>query len=155
MALGWFVNLAAANTYFTGDSRALSATAWTGLTDAQKQSAVVMAYNRIYYDDNYAVPAYADASATELDILTKINGELAYYLALHIADEDRRKGIQAQGVIGAGVVKETYLANFLHENPLPAVVVAWLKQFKAKKSFYVAEIDRDEDLGVDDNATDF
>lgn len=154
MALGWFDDLADANAYFTGDDRALSAESWTALTNAQKQSAVVMGYNRVYYDPDYDVPTYADASATELVVLKKINGELAYYLALHVADEDRRKGIQAQGVIEAGVVKETYYENFLHQNPLPAVVVAWLKPFKSGKHFFAADIDRDEDYSVDDDVTD-
>ena len=156
MALGWFADLTAAKAYFTGDNRELLSTAWDGLaTDALKSSAIVMAYNRIYYDDNYSVPTYAAATATQLDVLSKINGELAYYLALHIADEDRRKGIQAQGVIEAGVVKETYYADFLHQNPLPATVVAWLKQFKSAKAFYMADVDRDEDESVDTDVTGF
>ena len=155
MAFGWFADLAAADVYFSGDNRKLQSTAWDALSNAEKQSAVVMGYNRIYYDDSYSVPTYAAATAAQLDILSKINGELAYYLALHIADEDRRKGIQAQGVIEAGVVKEVYYADFLHQNPLPATVVAWLKQFKSAKPFYMADIDRDEDESVDTNVTGF
>ena len=156
MAIGWFTNIADAEAYFTTDR--LITTAWDALADnATKTKAVINAYNRIYYDPRYDVPTYATATAAQLVILKKINGEMAYYLALHLADEDRRKGLQAQAVIKAGIVKEDYNKDDLMALPIPAFVDALLADegFTTEKAFGMVDIARDEDESVDEKVDDF
>ena len=96
MALQWdyFTGLADANLYFTEER--LITSAWDALTDANKQKVVHFAYNRMFYDPDYSLPTLAAATAAQLIILRKATGEMAYYVAQHLDDEDRRKGIQAQ-----------------------------------------------------------
>lgn len=154
MSLGWFDDLAEAKSYFT-DERLIT-TAWDALSDdAAKTKAVKNAYNRIYYSPKYDVPTYAEASAAQLVILKKVNGEMAYYLAQHLEDEDRRKGLQAQAVVKAGIVKEDYNKDDLMSLPVPPFVDALLKDFKTAKAFGMVDIDRDEDESVDTEVDEF
>lgn len=156
MSLGYFDNLAEATAYFTNER--LITTAWDALAnDAVKTKAVTNAYNRIYYSPKYDVPTYADATAAQLVILKKVNGEMAYFLAQHLADEDRRKGLQAQGVTDAGIVKEKYDKDKLDELPIPPFVEALLADegFMSEKAFGMVDIDRDENESVDTEVDDF
>lgn len=155
MSLGWFADLADAKAYFTNER--LITTAWDDLsTDALMTKAVINAYNRIYYDPRYDVPTYADATAIQLVILKKVNGEMAYYLAQHLEDEDRRMGLRAQGVIKAGVVKEDYKDNSM-ESPVPPLLDAILEDagFTTGKAFGMVDVDRDEDESVNTKVDDF
>ena len=154
MSLGWFDDLAEAKSYFT-DERLIT-TAWDALSDdAAKTKAVKNAYNRIYYSPKYDVPTYTEASAAQLVILKKVNGEMAYYLAQHLEDEDRRKGLQAQAVTKAGIVKEDYNKDDLMSLPVPPFVDALLKDFKTAKTFGMVDVDRDEDESVDTEVDEF
>jgi len=130
--------------------------AWDNLSAADKPKAVTNAYNRIYYDPRYDVPTYADASAAQLVILKKVNGEMAYYLAQHLDDEDRRMGLRGQGVIKAGIAKEDYKDNSI-ELPVPAFIDALLadEDFTTEKAFGMIDVDRDEDKSVDEKVDDF
>ena len=155
MAIGWFDNLVNAKAYFTVER--LVTTAWDNLsTDALKTKAVINAYNRIYYDPRYGVPTYAGATAAQLVILKKVNGEMAYYLAQHLDDEDRRMGLRGQGVIKAGIVKEDYKDDLL-ELPVPPFIDALLDDegFVTEKAFGMVDIDRDEGKSVDVKVDDF
>ena len=155
MAIGWFDNLANAKAYFTTER--LVTTAWDALsTDALKTKAVINAYNRIYYDSRYDVPTYAAATAAQLVILKIVNGEMSYYLAQHLEDEDRRMGLRNQGVIKAGIVKEDY-KDGLVELPVPPFIDALLADegFVTEKAFGMVDIDRDENKSVDEKVDDF
>ena len=157
MALGWFANLADAKTYFTNER--LITTAWDALVvlgDPTATKAVLNAYNRIYHDPRYDVPTYADATAIQLIILKIVNGEMAYYLAQHMEDEDRRMGLRTQGVIKAGIVKEDYKDNSL-EAPVPPLLDAMLEDagFTTGKAFGMVDVDRDEDESVNTKVDDF
>ena len=147
MSLGYFVDLADAETYFT-DER-LETEAWDELASGLKSKVAVNSYNRLYYDKKWELPTYAEATTTQLTRLRIANGEMAYYLALHMADEDRRKGIQAQGVIEAGVVKEKYSEAMLMSLPVPPFVEALLEEFETEvPSFGAIDLARDEDESV-------
>lgn len=151
MSIGWFDDLADAETYF--EDERLETEAWDNLAETsgslQKSKVLKMAYNRLYFDPRWELPTYAEAAAAELVVLKKANGEMAYYLALHLADEDRRKGIQAQGVIEAGVVKEKYAEGMLMGVPVPPAVGALLEYFIAEKpSFGAIDLARDEEESV-------
>jgi len=153
MALGWFDDLADANSYFTVER--LETDSWDDLSDDKKAQAVVMAYNRIYYNPDYSVPSYAGATAAQLIILKKANGEMAYYLALHLEDEDRRKGIISQGVTAAGIVKEVYDKDRAGKIPIPPFVDELLIDFSELKAFGMADLDRDEDKSVHTKVDEF
>jgi len=154
MALGWFTNLADAVAYFA--SERLITTAWDNLSAGDKPVAVTNAYNRIYHDPRYNVPTYADATAAQKVVLRIVNGEMAYYLAQHLDDEDRRMGLRAQGVIKAGIVKEDYKDNSI-ELPVPPFIDALLADagFTTEKAFGMIDIARDEDKSVDEKVDDF
>lgn len=150
--LGYCADLADAKKYFT-DER-LETSAWDDLsTDPMMTKAVNMAYNRLYYSEKFNLPENTSATATQLVKLRKANCEMAYYMALHLTDEDKRKGIQAQGTIKAGIVKEEYSESDLHTLPFPPFVIELLKGYLTDKHIYIIEIDRDEDLGADEDAT--
>lgn len=155
MAIGWFIDLAEAKTYFA-DER-LDTVEWDDLaTDAIKTVSIVQAYNRLYYDIRWTLPTYANATSAEREILKRANGEMAYYLALHLSDEDRRKGIQAQATIEAGVVKEKYDKDRLDEAPVPAVVIAMLAPWLTLlNEFGAVDLCRDEEESVNTKICDF
>lgn len=152
--IGWFDDIDDADDYF--EDERLETDAWDALlesTFAQKTKVLIQAYNRLYYDKEWELPTYAEATDAELIVLKKANGEMAYYLAIHLADEDRRKGLQAQGVTAAGVVKETYSGHLASDNPLdllklpiPPIVFHLLEPFRViKPSFGSVDLVRNEE----------
>lgn len=155
MPIGWLNNFAQAQAYF--DTERLRTDCWDGIGAESGgsflQSKVLLnSYNRLYYDPRFDLPTYTEASAEQLVILRKAQCEMAYYLCCHLRDEDRRKGLQAQAVISAGIVKETYYADMLKDLPIPPFVLVLLAPWKKAKHFLVTDIDRDEDLCVDDES---
>lgn len=147
-SLGWFDNLADAKIYFSTER--LVTTAWDALSDPGGMTkAVTNAYNRIFYSSKYDVPTYDAATPTQLIVLKKVNGEMAYYLAQHLEDEDRRMGLRAQGVTKAGIVEEEYKDDI--ELPIPPFIDDILEEedFTTEKAFGMVDIARDEDESVD------
>jgi len=157
---GWST-LAEAESYFT-DER-LETTVWDAIAaigaltaNDIKNKALNMAYNRIYYHPDYGVPAAGSETPTQKVKLIKIQCEMANYLVVHLADEDRRKGLQSQAVIDAGIVKEKYDRDKLDELPVPPFVDAMLEEegFLVAGGFGMVDIDRDENKSVDDDVVD-
>ena len=150
MGIGYFDEIADADTYF--EDERLETEAWDDLEELSgetlKTKVLIQAFNRIYYDPRWSLPTYAEASALILSELQKANAEMAYYLAQHLEDEDRRKGLQAQGVITAGVVKEQYSEKHLMDLPVPPFVIAILKPWSTERFAGVLEISRDDDEGI-------
>jgi len=147
MPPGWLVNLAEGNAYYDGER--LVTEAWDDLAgDPQKTKVLTQAYNRILYDDRFTIPAAP--TPAELVILKKAQCEMAYYLCVHLADEDRRKGIQVQATKQAGIVKEAYVEDMLEDLPVPPFVLVLLAPFVTGKHLLVTDIDRDEDKSVSD-----
>ena len=154
MSVGWFATVAAADTYST-DERHIK-TEWTDLTtDAQKEAVLTQAYNLIFYDEDYDVPTYANATAAQLEILSRANAEMAYFLLVHLAGMDKRKGLQAQATIESGLVKEKYDADYMQEPAIPAHVKNMLKSFSNLQPAYKGDLERDEDYSVDENILPF
>ena len=155
MAIGYFGDLAEANAQIA--AYRLETEAWDGLpSDAKKEACLNQAYDRLYYSKEFILPTLAEATATELPTLKKAQGEMAYYLALKLG-EDRRKGIQAQGVIEAGVVKETYSEAALKETPIPPFVRDLLCGYLAGTAPVeggLIDVGRDENYGVDTKVVD-
>jgi hypothetical protein len=146
MNIGWFTGVADAEIYFA-DER-LETSEWDALASGMKPKVLLNAYNRLYYDPRWQLPTFDEASAADLVILKKANGEMAYYLAQHLADEDRRKGIQAQGVVEAGIVKEKYDKDMLMEIPVPPWVIGLLSQWSTEEYAGAIDLARDEDESV-------
>lgn len=149
MAIGWCSDLTQADDYFSTER--LISTCWDGLVssgDTKKTAALIMAYNRLYYGGEFDLPTFAEATAAQLVILVKAQCEMAYYLCVHISDEDRRKGLNVQGVIKAGIVKESYHEDWLERIPIPPIVWGMLAAYKTKKAMYAVTIKRDEDEDV-------
>jgi len=147
MSVGYFDDLSDANSYF--EDERFGTEAWDDITDdALKTKAVENAYNRLYYDPRWSLPTYAAATAAELVELKKACGEMAYYLAQHLADEDRRKGIQAQGVIKAGIVKEDYSEQHLMDLPVPPFVIAIMAPWSTKTFAGALDVRRDDEEDI-------
>jgi hypothetical protein len=155
MAFGWFLDVADAENYFSLER--LETEAWDELTNAQKQRVLVNAYNRIYHSKEFIVPTYADATSDDLVVLRKANGEMAYYLAVHQDDEDRRKGLEAQAVVEAGIVKEKYDKDKLYDTAIPQFVRDILCAYLAgevETAFGVVDLCRDENFSVNEDVCD-
>ena len=128
---------------------------WDALADdAAKNKVLNASYNRLYYHPEIAVPEAGDETAAQLVVLIKAQSEMAYYLLMHLEDQDRRKGIQVQGVTTAGIVKEVYDKDRAEEVPIPPIVWALLDAFVDRLSMAVVDLGRDEDEDFDYNAVD-
>lgn len=149
--IGWST-LAEAEAYFANNR--LETAEWDVLsTDDKKNKTLNFSYNRILYAKQFTIPAAP--TAAQLIKLKIAQQELAYYIAIHLADEDRRKGLQAQGVIKAGIIKEDYFEEWLDKLPFPPIVINILEPFSNEVEFAIMEIDRDENKSVGTNVTDF
>lgn len=155
MSIGWFDTVAEADAYFAGNR--LETTAWDALTVTsskdEKTAVLRMAYDRLRFCRHFSIPATPTADQTER--LQIAQCETAYYLAMHLLSEDRRKGLQAQGVTGAGVVKETYSEDYLSKLPLPPIVYEIMEEFSDALPFYVREVARDEEEAVGEDVSEF
>ena len=149
MAIGWMTDLDEADTFFI---TRLNSSAFTDLDGDEREAALTTAYNRIRYSSDHTIPE--SPTATQLAKLKDAQCEMAIYMATHLADEDRRKGLMAQGVTKAGIVEEGYDKDWLDKLPIPPIVENILEEFESKKSFEIMDIDRDEDESVDEDVTD-
>lgn len=139
--IGWMTDVAEADTYF---NTRVSDAEWKNLDATKKEAALTHAYNRIFYHKDYTVPA--SPTDVQLAALKIAQCETANYLVIHVAEEDRRKGLQAQGVVSAGLAKETYDKESLNKVPLPPSAVDVLLDFyKYGEAMSMIPIDRDED----------
>jgi len=162
MSVGWMASVAAADTYF--ETERLESAFWDALTSAsgdkdQKTAVLLQAYNRIRRCNDFTIPT--TPTAAQLAALQEAQCETAYYIAQHGKDEDRRKGLHAQGVVGANVIGETYVRFksdqvSLTDLPFPPVVYEIMKSAgldNTPSPIHVVEIGRDEDLGIGEDAT--
>ena len=151
--LGWATS-AEADSYFA-DERYITEL-WDDLADAAAKNVVLNnAYNRLFYSPDYSLPAAGAETAAQLVILIKAQSEMAYYILMHLEDEDRRKGIISQGVTTAGIVKEVYDKGLAGKVPIPPIVDELLEDFSELNAFGMANLDRDEDESVDTKVDDF
>jgi hypothetical protein len=146
--IGW-VELTAADTFF---STRYGCSAWAPLSEADRTALLTTAWNRINNDPTWTIPD--PPSAAQKAKLAYAQELTAWYMYVHLEDEDRRKGLQAQGVISAGIVKENYEKDYLGKIPLPVEAEAILESlFNTDKSFYAVDIDRKEPCSVDEDVT--
>ncbi len=147
MAIGYLNDLSDANDYFMEER--LDSTCWTDYQesgDAKQTAVLTQAYNRLYYSGNWDLPELLEVDdAADLKRLQMAQLETAYYMCCHLVDEDSRKGLQAQGVKKAGIVKEDYSEKKLDDLPFPAIVFKLLDKWKTNKGAYFLDLTRDED----------
>jgi hypothetical protein len=156
MAIGWCLDLTTAEDYFADERPDVEC--WDALDSAMKTPLLMRAYNRLYYSKEFILPKYVEADSDDLEVLVKAQCEMAYYLCLHGEDEDLRKGIQAQAVIEAGVVKEKYKEAALYDTPIPQFVRDLLCQYLAGDEgthFGAVDLARDEDESVNTKVHNF
>jgi len=154
--IGW-ISLANAKDYF--ETR-FNNENWNVLENEYKEAILTTAYDRIRYCNEFSIPI--SPTVAQKAKLADAQCEMAQYMTIHLADEDRRKGLQAQGVVGAGIVKENYVGHLASDDkmgllklPIPPIVYHILDEFKKYKSpLYMLDIDRDEDKSVDEDAVD-
>ena len=155
--IGW-LELSAGNTYFV---TRFGETDWNALNDDQKTAVLTTAYNRLRYCKEFDLPT--SPSTAEKLILADAQCEMAKYMMIHLADEDRRKGIQAQGVLNAGVVQEAYVGHLAYDDkmgllklPIPPIVYHILDGwYKHKTVFGAVNLERDEEESVNTKVHDF
>mgnify|MGYP006953619500 CR=1 FL=1 len=147
-AIGWVADLASANAYFLGER--LGSPYWDALISTtggrdEKTAVLKMAHNRLRFCRDFSIPTTPTADQSERLKIAQL--ETAYYLAQHLADEDTRKGLHAQGVVGAGIVQET--AVNLLDVPIPPIVYQLLNDMAVVVAPFAAiDIDRREEESV-------
>ncbi len=139
-----WVTEAEANTYF--DARVKSGDYWTdGASD--NIPALITAYNWLMAG-KYSLSASTSAAQPIKDAQC----EMALFLLQHQPDLDLRMGLQVQGVIAAGVVKERYKDDNTIEMPIPPIVQQLLQDYDTDRPVYLVNLERNEEEGVDYDA---
>ena len=120
------------------DSRYGSWEFWNDETN--KEAALVTSYKTIVdsgFFDN--LPAVATQGMKDAQC------ELALFLVAEGGDILRRKGLQAQGVVGAGVAKETYDPDARGKLSFPPEVLALLKEYTTSMdNVFAIDLTRDD-----------
>ena len=133
-----WVTEVAANTYF--EARIKGSDYWTDDAD-DNIPALITAYKWLNAG-SYSFPA------TPIQIMKDAQCEMAFFLLQHQPDLDLRMGLQAQGVIAAGVVKERYKNDNYVELPVPPIVQKLLEGYSTDKPVYLVDIERNEEESV-------
>ena len=139
-----WVTEAEANTYF--DARVKSSDYWTN-SASDNIPALITAYNWLMAG-KYSLVASTSAAQPIKDAQC----EMAFFLLQHQPDLDLRMGLQVQGVIAAGVVKERYKDDNTIEMPIPPIVQQLLQDYDTDRPVYLVNLERNEEEGVDYDA---
>ncbi len=133
-----------ANTYFSDRIRASDY--WTD-GGSDNVAALVTAYKWLNAG-KYAFPTSATQPIKDAQC------EYAFFLLQHQPDLDLRMGLQVQGVIAAGVVKEKYKNGNFIALPIPPIVEQLLDDYDTERAVYLVNIERNENEGVGYDAYD-
>ncbi len=85
---------------------------------------------------------------TATQVMKDAQCEYALFLLEHQPDLDLRMGLQVQGVITAGVVKERYKFDNFVELPIPPIVQSLLAAYDTDRPIYMVDIERNEEETV-------
>ena len=121
------------------DSRFGSVDFWDD--DTQKTAALITAYKRIVDSGRFA-----DLPTTVVQGMKDAQCEMALFLVAEGGDILRRKGLQAQGVVSAGIVQEVYDKNARSVSPFPPEVLDLLQDYvgSAGSGTYFDDLVRDD-----------
>ena len=136
-----WVTEAEANTYFA--ARVKAGDYWVDGEDDNLAS-LITAYN--WLNAKYDLPVVGTTA------IKNAQCEMALFLLQHQPDLDLRMGLQVQGVIAAGVVKERYKGDNTVEMPVPPIVQQLLQEYDTDKPVYLVNLERNEEEGVGYNA---
>ncbi len=131
-----------ADTYFT--DRIKASDYWTD--DAPDNSPALITAYKWLNSGKYDFPDDATQAMKDAQC------EMAFFLLQHQPDLDLRMGLQAQGVIAAGVVKERYKDDNFIELPIPPIVMELLEAYETERPVYLVNLERNEEEGVDYDA---
>ncbi len=137
-----WVTEATANAFF--NSRIYASDYWVN-GNANNEPALITAYNWLNAG-NYDFPAVATQAMKNAQM------EYALFLLQHQPDLDLRMGLQAQGVVAAGVVKEKYKDDNYVELPIPPIVQKLIEDYETDRPVYLVNLERNEEEGVDYDA---
>lgn len=133
-----WLTVAEAEPYFS--TRIGSSEYWC--SGADKEAALITAYNQLNGCGLFNFPTEVAQAMKDAQC------EQALFLLIHIEDIDRRKGLQAQGVTAAGIVKESY-GDGLDEIPICANAKNFLKEYSIEgQDIYAVDLERDEEEEV-------
>ena len=127
-----------ANTYF--EARVTASDYWVNLATINKP-ALITAYKWLNAG-KYTFPV------TSTQNMKDAQCEMALFLIQHQPDLDLRMGLQVQGVIQAGVVKERYREDNTIELPMPPIVQTLLQEYSTDRPVYLVNIERNEEESV-------
>lgn len=127
-----------ANTYF--EARVTAADYWVNSATINKP-ALITAYKWLKAG-KYTFPTTATQNMKDAQC------EYALFLIQHQPDLDLRMGLQAQGVVQAGVVKERYREDNSIELPVPVIVQTLLQAYDTDRPVYLVNLERNEEEGV-------
>ena len=129
---------AAANTYM---GNRLDADSYWVDEEPDNVRALITAYKWLNAG-SYSFPT------TPVQVMKDAQCEMALFLIQHQPDLDLRMGLQAQGVIAAGVVKERYKDDNYVELPIPPIVKKLLEDYSTERPVYLINIERNENESV-------
>jgi len=130
-----WITEAEADSYF--ESR-LGASDWWVDGGPDSVPAIITAYQWLSNSKRFSFPTTATQSIKDAQC------EMALFLLQHRADIDLRLGLQAQGVVSAGIVKERYDLSF-NGIPVPATVLALIDDYNGEHNFYIGDLERDSE----------
>jgi hypothetical protein len=133
-----WVTMDEADTYFAGR---LGSDDW--VSGADKEKALRTAYRQIKYNSDYEIGSTVTVN------LQYAQMEQAYFLLSFESDISHRKALQSQGVIAAGIVKETYKEDDLSKVALCQMAQMLLKEYASQSHAFLVDIDADEDEYTD------
>jgi hypothetical protein len=127
----------AAETYYA--TRWGASKYWDTLTDTEKISAMVTAYNQIVKSGIYSLPE----TITNNMIMAQL--EQALFLVIHGEDALGRGGLISQGVNQSSITKETYDPSMRGRTPICDAASELIKEYYSRgEGNYVVTIERDE-----------
>jgi len=133
-----WISLADAEIYMT--TRLGASKVWTSsVVTVNKEAALITSYKQLMGCDKYSLPV------TAVQALKDAQCEMALFLLQHQDDIDSRKGLQAQGVLQAGIVEETYDKDRVGVMPIPPQVDNLLKDYRTESCIDSAQLERDDD----------
>jgi len=134
-----WVTLAEANSYFA--ERYAVNVSWDALDDPSKEAALITAYKQLTQSNLYSFPT------TSTQIMKDMQCEQAIFLVIQGDALDRRIGLQAQGVLEAGIVKEKYDKNMRGKISIAPIVQEVFKNNDYEiygANLYIQELERTE-----------
>lgn len=129
-----WITVAEADAYM--DLRLGSWEFWTDTTN--KEAALITAYKRL-------VTYFENLPSTANEAMKDAQCEMALFLCMEGGDVNRRAGLQAQGVVQAGIAKESYDPKARGKLAFPPEVLALLKDYTERDAcVFVEELKRDD-----------